>query len=97
MKPFPSSLPPQTVLDCILDDNWRDNGILHVLDVISWKGQDLADCETPFRSVSNLMCPSPADGFVLYSQVLVARHPPVRAHLLPAALEHLRLGQHGSY
>ncbi|KAH9941286.1 uncharacterized protein BXZ73DRAFT_75239 [Epithele typhae] len=49
MKPFPSSLPPQTVLDCILDDNWRDNGILHVLDVVSWKGQDLADCETPFR------------------------------------------------
>ncbi|RPD65249.1 hypothetical protein L227DRAFT_206130 [Lentinus tigrinus ALCF2SS1-6] len=49
MKPFPSTLPPQTVLDCILDDNWRDNGILHVLDVISWKGQDVADCETPFR------------------------------------------------
>ncbi|PIL27346.1 hypothetical protein GSI_10493 [Ganoderma sinense ZZ0214-1] len=49
MKPFPSSLPPQTVLDCILDDNWRDNGILHVLDVITWKGQDLGDCETPFR------------------------------------------------
>ncbi|KAH9855648.1 hypothetical protein C2E23DRAFT_593889 [Lenzites betulinus] len=49
MKPFPSTLPPQTVLDCILDDNWRDNGILHVLDVITWKGQDLGDCETPFR------------------------------------------------
>ncbi|KAI0718360.1 hypothetical protein C8T65DRAFT_706806 [Cerioporus squamosus] len=49
IKPFPSVLPPQTVLDCILDDNWRDNGILHILDVISWKGQDLADCETPFR------------------------------------------------
>ncbi|TFK90100.1 hypothetical protein K466DRAFT_597217 [Polyporus arcularius HHB13444] len=49
IKPFPSTLPPQTVLDCILDDNWRENGILHVLDVISWKGQDLADCETPFR------------------------------------------------
>ena len=74
MKPFPSSLPPQTVLDCILDDNWRDNGILHVLDVISWKGQGLADCETPFRSVSNLMCQSPADGLVPYPQVLVARH-----------------------
>ena len=51
MKPFPSPLPPQTVLDCILDENWHDNGILHVLDVISWKGQDLADCETPFRQV----------------------------------------------
>ncbi|KAI0819452.1 hypothetical protein BC628DRAFT_1332763 [Trametes gibbosa] len=49
MKPFPSVLPPQTVLDCILDHDWRDNGILHVLDVITWKGQDLADCETPFR------------------------------------------------
>ncbi|KAJ8473891.1 hypothetical protein ONZ51_g7567 [Trametes cubensis] len=49
MKPFPSTLPPQTVLDCILDENWRDNGILHILDVVSWKGQDLADCETPFR------------------------------------------------
>ncbi|KAI0353397.1 hypothetical protein OH77DRAFT_1591398 [Trametes cingulata] len=49
MKPFPSTLPPQTVLDCILDENWRDNGILHILDVVSWKGQDVADCETPFR------------------------------------------------
>ncbi len=49
MKPFPSSLPPHTVLDCILDDNWRSNGILHILDVIKWKGQDIADCETPFR------------------------------------------------
>ncbi|KAI0088419.1 hypothetical protein BDY19DRAFT_950775 [Irpex rosettiformis] len=49
MKPFPSSLPPHTVLDCILDENWRSNGILHILDVIKWKGQDIADCETPFR------------------------------------------------
>ncbi|KAH8083300.1 hypothetical protein BXZ70DRAFT_958352 [Cristinia sonorae] len=49
MKPFPSSLPPHTVLDCILDDSWRDNGILHILDVIKWKGQDIGDCETPFR------------------------------------------------
>ncbi|KAI0634977.1 hypothetical protein C8Q77DRAFT_1105097 [Trametes polyzona] len=49
MKPFPSILPPQTVLDCILDENWRENGILHILDVITWKAQDLADCETPFR------------------------------------------------
>jgi snurportin-1 len=46
---FPSSLPPLTVLDCILDGNWRTNGILHVLDVLKWKGQDIADCETPFR------------------------------------------------
>ena len=74
MKPFPSSLPPQTVLDCILDDNWRDNGILHVLDVISWKGQDLADCETPFRSVSHNARRPFADGLMPYLQVLVARH-----------------------
>ena len=47
--PFPSNLPPLTVLDCILDQNWRDNGILHVLDVLQWKGQDVGDCETPFR------------------------------------------------
>ncbi|KAK7021934.1 hypothetical protein VNI00_017163 [Paramarasmius palmivorus] len=46
---FPSNLPPSTVLDCILDENWRDNGILHVLDVLQWKGRDIADCETPFR------------------------------------------------
>ncbi|THH26491.1 hypothetical protein EUX98_g7696 [Antrodiella citrinella] len=49
MKPFPSSLPPHTVLDCILDDGWRNNGILHILDVMKWKGQDIGDCETPFR------------------------------------------------
>ncbi|KAH7882454.1 hypothetical protein F5I97DRAFT_1939481 [Phlebopus sp. FC_14] len=46
---FPSSLPPLTILDCILDSNWRTNGILHVLDVLKWKGQDVGDCETPFR------------------------------------------------
>ncbi|KAG0694843.1 hypothetical protein DFH29DRAFT_1083639 [Suillus ampliporus] len=46
---FPSSLPPLTVLDCILDVNWKDNGIIHVLDVLKWKGQDVSDCETPFR------------------------------------------------
>ncbi|KAF9226433.1 hypothetical protein BS17DRAFT_749886 [Gyrodon lividus] len=46
---FPSSLPPLTILDCILDSSWKTNGILHVLDVIKWKGQDVADCETPFR------------------------------------------------
>ncbi|KAK7683091.1 hypothetical protein QCA50_013764 [Cerrena zonata] len=49
MKPFPSSLPPHTVLDCILDANWKLNGIVHVLDVLTWKGQDIGDCETPFR------------------------------------------------
>ncbi|KAL4073626.1 hypothetical protein V8B97DRAFT_1865486 [Scleroderma yunnanense] len=46
---FPSSLPPLTILDCILDANWTTNGIVHVLDVIKWKGQDVADCEAPFR------------------------------------------------
>ena len=49
MKPFPSPLPPHTVLDCILDENWQDNGILHVLDVLKWKEQDITECETPFR------------------------------------------------
>ncbi|KAF8189377.1 hypothetical protein BJ912DRAFT_967389 [Pholiota molesta] len=46
---FPSTLPHLTVLDCILDENWRENGILHVLDVVRWKGQDVADCEAGFR------------------------------------------------
>ncbi|KAL0574627.1 hypothetical protein V5O48_007323 [Marasmius crinis-equi] len=46
---FPSNLPPHTVLDCILDENWRTNGILHILDVLQWKGRDIAECETPFR------------------------------------------------
>ena len=50
MARFPSPLPSDTVLDCILDQNWRENGILHVLDVIKWKGQDIADCESSFRS-----------------------------------------------
>ncbi|KAJ6572002.1 hypothetical protein B0H19DRAFT_1132151 [Mycena capillaripes] len=49
MPRFPSVLPPLTILDCILDNNWRDNGILHILDVLKWKGQDIGDCETPFR------------------------------------------------
>lgn len=46
---FPSVLPPFTILDCILDGNWRENGILHVLDVVKWKGQDVSNCETSFR------------------------------------------------
>jgi len=49
IQKFPSNLPPLTVLDCILDANWRENGILHVLDVIRWKGQDIGDCEARFR------------------------------------------------
>ncbi|KZT22767.1 hypothetical protein NEOLEDRAFT_1119107 [Neolentinus lepideus HHB14362 ss-1] len=49
LPPFPSALPPSTILDCILDPNWAKNGILHVLDVIQWKGQEVGDCETAFR------------------------------------------------
>lgn len=48
---FPSPLPSDTVLDCILDQNWKENGVLHVLDVIKWKGQDIGDCESSFRLV----------------------------------------------
>ncbi|ETW75966.1 hypothetical protein HETIRDRAFT_330264 [Heterobasidion irregulare TC 32-1] len=49
MPRFPSPLPSDTVLDCILDQNWKVNGVIHVLDVLKWKGQDVADCETSFR------------------------------------------------
>jgi len=49
MHRFPSPLPSDTVLDCILDQNWKENGILHVLDIVKWKGQDIADCESSFR------------------------------------------------
>jgi snurportin-1 len=49
LPPFPSILPSNTVLDCILDEHWQQTGILHVLDVLKWKGQDIADCETAFR------------------------------------------------
>jgi len=68
MPPFPSLLPSNTVLDCILDENWQQNGILHVLDVFKWKGQDIADCETVFRfwwrdtrmsELSSLSSPAP--------------------------------------
>ncbi|KAG8751378.1 hypothetical protein FRC14_007954 [Serendipita sp. 396] len=46
---FVSPLPTDTVLDCILDENWRTNGILHVLDVLRWKSQDYTQCEASFR------------------------------------------------
>ncbi|KAJ7198623.1 hypothetical protein B0H12DRAFT_1165957 [Mycena haematopus] len=49
MPRFPSTLPPLTILDCFLDNNWRENGLLHVLDVLKWKGQDIGGCEAPFR------------------------------------------------
>jgi snurportin-1 len=53
---FPSILPQNTILDCILDRNWTQNGILHVLDVIKWKGQDIGDCEASFRWVIYFSC-----------------------------------------
>lgn len=46
---FPSCLPAETVIDCILDENWANNGTLHILDVLKWKGQDVTDCEASFR------------------------------------------------
>ncbi|CAE6404825.1 unnamed protein product [Rhizoctonia solani] len=46
---FPAPLPPDTVLDCILDDDVTQTGILHVLDVIRWRGTDVAQCEADFR------------------------------------------------
>jgi snurportin-1 len=49
VRAFPSPLPPHTVLDCILDAHWRENGVLHVLDVVRWKAQDVGDCEAAFR------------------------------------------------
>ena len=51
LHPFPLPLPPNTILDCILDENWRKNGVLHVLDVIRWKDQDVGGCEASFRFV----------------------------------------------
>ncbi|KAJ4473718.1 hypothetical protein J3R30DRAFT_3406590 [Lentinula aciculospora] len=46
---FPSPLPPSTILDCILDENWTQNGVLHVLDVLRWKGQEVGECEAGMR------------------------------------------------
>ncbi|KAJ7885109.1 hypothetical protein B0H14DRAFT_2699728 [Mycena olivaceomarginata] len=43
MPRFPSTLPPLTIL------YGTRNGVLHILDVLKWKGQDIGDCETPFR------------------------------------------------
>src|SRR5258708_6287874 len=49
---FPSPLPTDSILDCILDANWGVNGIIHVLDILRWHGNDFTDCEANFRSVS---------------------------------------------
>jgi snurportin-1 len=46
---FPSPLPPDTILDCILDEQWRYSGLLHVLDVVRWHGQSIGDGECSFR------------------------------------------------
>ncbi|KAH7100632.1 hypothetical protein BKA62DRAFT_240586 [Auriculariales sp. MPI-PUGE-AT-0066] len=46
---FPSSLPANTILDCILDANWQKTGILHVLDVIRWRGMAFDDCSADMR------------------------------------------------
>lgn len=77
MPPFPSTLPPHTIIDCILDENWRDNGILHILDVLKWKGQDIADCETPFRYVFPLDYHTETDH--MQWQILVAGYSAFRA------------------
>ncbi|KDQ06332.1 hypothetical protein BOTBODRAFT_39672 [Botryobasidium botryosum FD-172 SS1] len=46
---FPSPLPPDSVLDCILDVGWQQTGIIHVLDILRWRGSDFEDCEAEFR------------------------------------------------
>jgi len=46
---FPSPLPTDSILDCILDANWGMNGIIHVLDILRWHGNDFTDCEANFR------------------------------------------------
>ncbi|KAG8920457.1 hypothetical protein FRC01_000743 [Tulasnella sp. 417] len=46
---FPSPLPPNSILDCILDDNWHQNGVLHIVDILRWRGSDFVDCEAEFR------------------------------------------------
>ena len=48
---LPTNLPSDSILDCILDEHWEVNGILHIVDVIQWAKQDLSDCETTFRCV----------------------------------------------
>jgi hypothetical protein len=74
MPRFPSPLPSDTVLDCVLDQNWKENGILHVLDVIKWKGQDIADCESSFRSAACFIPGKGRTSLISRAQVLVERH-----------------------
>jgi hypothetical protein len=44
-----------------LDNDWRANGVLHILDVLKWKGQDIGGCKTPFRSVDVFVISTPPD------------------------------------
>lgn len=46
---FPSPLPPDSILDCLLDSDWKRSGILHVVDILRWRGKDFVDCESEFR------------------------------------------------
>lgn len=39
-------LPPDCILDCIY---LKDAGALFVLDVMNWRGQSIAECDTEFR------------------------------------------------
>lgn len=52
---FRTHLPTDTVLDCILDENWERNGVLHVLDILRWRSQDYTQCEASFRSICSLL------------------------------------------
>ncbi|KAJ6491384.1 hypothetical protein C8R47DRAFT_1122550 [Mycena vitilis] len=101
MPRFPSVLPPMTILDCILDDNWRDNGILHILDVVKWKGQDIGDCETPFRfwwrdTRLGELTPSPPPSNAHYSQPFDPAHSnaPLNTYRFPYPTKFLPVPYH---
>ncbi|CED83558.1 SNUPN, RNUT1 [Phaffia rhodozyma] len=44
-----SPLPAETILDCVLDDGWKFNGLIHVIDCLKWRGVDIASNEATFR------------------------------------------------
>lgn len=66
---LPTNLPSDSILDCILDEHWEVNGILHIVDVIQWAKQDITDCETTFRCV----LPGAPSCILIAAQILVAR------------------------
>ena len=66
---LPTNLPSDSILDCILDEHWEVNGILHIVDVIQWAKQDLTDCETTFRCAP----PGAKSCILIFAQILVAR------------------------